>query len=114
MDDPVDDVARIHAHGELAGPQEPVLEGSLAEAARSGARDVLVDLSDVTYVSARVLRQLVVARRRLARTGRGLVVVAPEGPVRRAIELAGPGALDVYDSEREALDAVARRASGNA
>ena len=114
MDDPVGDVANIHAHGELGADQESALEGSLGGAARSGAREVLVDLADVTYISARVLRQLVVARRRLARTGRSLIVVAPDGPVRRAIELAGPGALEVYDSEGDALDAVARRASGNA
>jgi anti-anti-sigma factor len=114
MDDPVGDVARIHVHGELAGDQESALAGHLGGAARSGARDVVIDLSDVTYVSSRALRQLVTARRELAKRGRRLLVVAPEGPVRRAVHLAGPGALEAYDSEREALNGRTGRSSGDA
>ena len=108
MDNPVGDVARIHARGELAGDQESALEDHLGGAARSGARDVVVDLHDVTYVSARALRALVTARRRLARKGCRLVIVVPEGAVRRAVQLAGPGALEVYDSEQDALRASTR------
>lgn len=113
-DTPIGDVARIHVHGELGGDEEPALEGHLGGAARSGARDVVIDLSDVSYVSARALRQLVAARRRFARSGRRLVVIAPDGPVRRAAQLAGPGALETYASEAEALGDSTGSASGNA
>jgi anti-anti-sigma factor len=114
MDEPLNDVVRIHVHGELAGAQEVVLAGHLGTAARTDARDVVIDLTDVSYVSARALRQLVAGRRQLARAGRRLVVIAPEGPVRRAVQLAGPGALKAYSTESEARLGLARPPDGKA
>jgi anti-anti-sigma factor len=104
MEQPIHKVARIQVQGELGSAEERALASHLGGAARSEARDVIVDLTAVRYVSARALRQLVSARRQLAREGRRLILIAPEGPVRRAAELAGPGALEVYADEAEAFD----------
>ena len=94
-------VIRMVVRGHLGGRDEPSFTEHLTSASRSTARDLLVDLTEVTYVTARALRQLVVARRHLRKEGRRLIVIAGEGPVRRAVELAGPGALDVYADEDE-------------
>lgn len=107
MIDPTAGVVRLVIAGDLDGTDETVLAAYLGAASREDTRTVIVDMTEVTHVSARALRQLVLGRRRLGEQHRRLLVIAGEGPVHRALELAGPGALELYDSEREALEAAA-------
>ena len=52
-------------------------------------RAVVVDLSDVRFMDSTGLALMLNAARRLTRRRLGFAVVCPEGPVRRAFDIAG-------------------------
>jgi anti-anti-sigma factor len=77
-----------------AGEVDVVAARQLAAALRAlvGApgADVVVDLTDVTFIDSTGLGAIVATRRRLTRQGIALHVIAPAGsPARRTIDLAG-------------------------
>lgn len=52
-------------------------------------RDVVVDLSDLTFIDAAGLRALARTAHRVHRAGRRLHLVRPDGNLRRLLRLAG-------------------------
>lgn len=82
----------------------PALREQLAEAIDAGRGDVVVDLSGVTFIDSRGLSALLNALRRMTRSRRRLVIVAPGGPVRRVFEMSGlTGTFTIVGSRSEAL-----------
>jgi anti-sigma B factor antagonist len=77
---------------------------SFFRAARSGARRVVADLSEVDYIDTTMLNALVVGHRRMVRD-RGRFAVVCEGPrVGRVLDVTGLGQiLQVFDSREAAL-----------
>jgi len=62
---------------------------ALAVAPRRPPRDCLLDLTGVTSVDSAGVGALLALRRQMLELGARLVVVAPEGPVRRVLEWLG-------------------------
>ncbi len=78
----------LHLAGELDLATVPRLNLQLDELVRQeGGGSVTIDASGLTFVDSTGLHVLINAQRRLTRQGRGLRVIDPPGPVRRAIEL---------------------------
>ena len=73
------------------------LQARIAELADATEGDVVIDLSDVTFVDSSGLFTLIVLRDIVHSSGRGFVLAAPQGEVRRALDLTGM--LDVFTIE---------------
>jgi anti-sigma B factor antagonist len=82
---------------------------SFFDAARSGTRAIVADISHVEYIDTSMLNALVVGHRRMARD-HGRFAVVSRGPlVGRVLELTGLGQiLAVFDSRDAALAHVRR------
>jgi anti-sigma B factor antagonist len=90
--------------GELDGLATAAVRRRLERAITGGARRIVVDLSEVTFVESISLATLVAARHRLAPDGR-LAVVADDGFVRLVLEAAGlMEALNVFGDVDAARD----------
>src|SRR5262245_37342458 len=66
-----------------------LLRDALDELVHSSGREVWVDLTDVEFMDSTGVHALLEARAQLARDGRRLAVIAPPGPARRALQVAG-------------------------
>ena len=77
---------------------------SFFDAARSGTRQVVADLTDVNFIDSSMLNALVVGHRRMLRD-RGRFAVVSRGPkVGRVLELTGLGRiLAVFETRDAAL-----------
>jgi anti-sigma B factor antagonist len=85
--DPIDRGHLVVASGELDISATPRLSTVLAmAAARPGGRLVL-DLCDVTFIDSTALGTILKAAAQLDELGTLLAVVAPDGPVRRLLEM---------------------------
>jgi anti-anti-sigma factor len=76
--------------GELDVAGAPVLREHLAAATRSEGR-VVCDLEHLTYLDSTGISVLIAARKRLAATGRDLVLVGPSERVHKVLEITGVG-----------------------
>lgn len=85
---PVRGTTTVVPRGDLDIATAPELEGWLDDLRRECA-DVVVDLSQVTFLDSSGLRVLWRARREARRTRTGLRLADPTPPARRAIEAAG-------------------------
>jgi anti-sigma B factor antagonist len=81
----------IRARGEVDVMTAPKLSSQLDRILRGQDSDVLVDLSETTFLDSAGLHVLLNAARRLTRRGRHLSVACGPGPVRHVIELARLG-----------------------
>lgn len=82
--------ARVLAlRGELDAYAAPELQERLADALEPGDGDVVVDLSDVTFLDSTILGLLAAGLRRAREQGNELRLVLPSGPARRIFELTG-------------------------
>jgi anti-sigma B factor antagonist len=92
--------------GDIDAYTAPQLRTQLHDATSSGARVVVVDLREVTFIDSAGLGALVGAHRRMLEADGRLRVVRPPALVARAFELTGlDGVLELYD---DADAAVAR------
>ncbi|MTD46353.1 anti-sigma factor antagonist [Conexibacter sp. W3-3-2] len=92
-----------------SGPLDLATAPRLADVLRaeSPGRNVIVDLSDATFIDSTGLAVLLNASRRAVARSTYLVVVCPQGPVLRMFELALLlETLRVVDSVAAALDAL--------
>ncbi|HTL46063.1 MAG TPA: STAS domain-containing protein [Vicinamibacterales bacterium] len=78
----------VSVTGRVSNATSANLEEALEQAA-AGAREVVLDLAGVDYVSSAGLQVLARASERLAGSGGRLVLAAAQPPVRVALELAG-------------------------
>jgi anti-sigma B factor antagonist len=77
---------------------------SFFDAARSGTRRVVADLSAVEFIDSSMLNALVVGHRRMTRDRGHFAVVCSAKQVRRVFELTGLGQiLHVFDTREAAL-----------
>ena len=65
------------------------LQSRLAELAGETAREVILDLSGVTFIDSVGLGVVLKAAGRFHRQGKRLLIVAPDGPAQRILEFAG-------------------------
>lgn len=79
----------IAPSGRLDAAAVPSLEGQLAAALRSGVQRLIVDLSEVTYVSSSALRCLLVAHREMRRRAGSLELVQVRPRIMHTLELCG-------------------------
>jgi anti-sigma B factor antagonist len=79
----------IDLHGEFDVGNAALVRTALAGADADGCPRVIVDLTDVPMLDSTALAVLVVAHKRLRRTGRDLVVVMPEGGMTTKFQIAG-------------------------
>src|SRR3954451_6365598 len=79
--------------GELDIVSSPKLIVAAREALRSGVRAVSVDLSAVTFMDSTGLAALINIQRAVERARGRLIVVCPEGPVRKLFAVCGTEAL---------------------
>ena len=95
--------ALIVASGELDVQSVPELKEHLAEAIDAGAKRIVVDLADVSFIDSISLSALVGARRKLGDDGR-LAVVAVHEYVRLILQATGlEHVLDVFESRDDAV-----------
>ncbi|SEP20584.1 STAS domain-containing protein [Trujillonella endophytica] len=85
----VDGRPTLRVRGELDIATSPQFGDAVADALASGARSLVVDLSETTFLDSTGARQLARTARHTADVGVGLQVVCPAGnrPVRLVIDL---------------------------
>jgi anti-anti-sigma factor len=93
----------LSASGELDVGAAATLRSRLREAHAAGARRIVLDLCDVSFVDSLALAAIVSARRRLGADGR-MAVAACHHYVLLVVEAAGLGdQLDIVGTRAEAL-----------
>jgi anti-sigma B factor antagonist len=77
---------------------------SFFDAARSGTRRVIADLSEIDFIDTSMLNALVVGHRRMVRDQGRFAIVSPGPRLGRVLDLTGLGQiLAVFDTRAEAL-----------
>jgi anti-sigma B factor antagonist len=79
----------VRANGELDVNTAPDLREQLARLVTDGARRVVVDLSDISFVDSTALSVLVSALKRLRQSDGDLELASPNPSVRRVFEITG-------------------------
>ena len=85
--DPIERGHLVVATGELDISATPRLSTVLAMASASPGGRLVLDLSDVAFIDSTALGTILKAAAQLDEAGTNLEVVAPEGPVRRLLEM---------------------------
>jgi anti-anti-sigma factor len=85
--DPIQGGHLIAATGELDISAAPRLSTVLAIACANPADRLVLDLSEVSFLDSTALGTILKAATQLDESGTNLAVVAPEGPVRRLLEM---------------------------
>jgi anti-sigma B factor antagonist len=107
--EPVDGIAVLALSGELDLAAAPVLRERLADAQAAGARGVVLDMAEVTFLDSSALRELLSAEAALRAAGASLVLATVRPPVERLLELTRTtGMLHVAPT----LEAALQRAAG--
>jgi anti-sigma B factor antagonist len=75
--------------GDLDLSSAPVLERELEHLAEAGARRVVIDATDLTFIDSSGIAVLVVAHRTFVERGGGLEVYNPGPLVRRTLDVTG-------------------------
>lgn len=102
----------IHLDGELDLETVPRLRRHLADAVERGGGEVVIDLTDCTFMDSTGLSALLNALRRLTRAGRRLTLVCADGQVLRLMRTTK---LDSTFRLRDSVDsALAADGSGRA
>jgi anti-sigma B factor antagonist len=100
-----DGLRLIDLHGELDLSTAARVRSALTAADEDGCKRVIVDLTDVPIIDSTGLSVLVVAHKRLSRTGRELVVILPETGMTTKFQIAGLDRFfSITTSRAEALD----------
>jgi anti-sigma B factor antagonist len=93
----------LAAAGGLDLGSAPALPAAIEAALDSGARDLWIDLSDVTFIDSTGIHALLDARRRVGTNGCRLAVICPAGTARRTLTLCGAdSALPLFATRDEA------------
>jgi len=79
----------LEASGRIDAASAPLLDSQLAALCASGALDVVLDLTEVTYMSSSGMRVLLLALRRQQAAGGSLVLRGIPDRVMRVLQVAG-------------------------
>jgi stage II sporulation protein AA (anti-sigma F factor antagonist) len=103
----IENVVVIDLAGRLSAASAPELTRLLASAGNDDRRSMLIDLTELDYISSAGLRGLQRAAERLQAAGSALAVTGLCEPVRLAFTLAGPiPNLTIFESRDAALRAI--------
>jgi|SRR5262245_27460609 anti-anti-sigma factor len=101
------DVVILALSGKLHATTAKMFEEKIMEAINSGTQRLVVDLSQLDYVSSSGLRIFVMAAKRLRSTGGRIVLCSVIDHVRQVLDLAGFSSfLPIYNSRDEAIKNV--------
>jgi anti-anti-sigma factor len=101
-------VTIVQAQGRLDAGSAPETEKRLTALAAAGARQVVLDLSGVEYISSAGLRVLLGAAKRLQQAQGKLVLASPLPQARQVLDMAGFSALiPVFDTAAAATACLA-------
>ena len=104
--DPIAGGHLIVASGELDISATGRLSTVLAVASTSPAGRLILDVTDVSFIDSTALGTILKAAAQLEEKGTVLAVVAPEGPVRRLLEVTNlTQRFRVFDTRQAALSA---------
>ena len=99
--DPVDGSHLIVAAGELDLASTSEMSAIFAMAAAGPQEAVVLDLMGVEFIDSSALATILRAAQQLEGAGKRLHVVAPEGPVRRLLEITGTAQRFTLHGTRE-------------
>ena len=100
----------LEADGELDMATAPQLRERMRAAVAAGARDVVLDLTTVTFMDSVAMAAILHVRRDLGPGGRLAVVVPRDSYPYLVLEIAGlPTCLDLFDTREEAVAHLAVR-----
>jgi anti-sigma B factor antagonist len=106
--DPVEGALLVTASGELDLAAAPRLATVLSIATAGAEPTVVLDLSAVDFIDSTALGAIMHASTEAEATGKSMLVVALDGPVRRLLEITNlTGRFRVYPSREAALAAAA-------
>ena len=106
--DPVEGALLVTASGELDLAAAPRLATVLSIATAGAEPCVVLDLTDVDFIDSTALGAIMHASTEAEATGKQMLVVALDGPVRRLLEITNlTGRFRVYPSRDDALAALA-------
>jgi anti-anti-sigma factor len=106
--DPIDGGHLVIASGELDVAATPRLSTVLAMAGTGTGQRVVLDLVAVDFIDSTALGTILRAAGELEQGGHSLAVVAPEGPVRKLLEMTNlTGRFRLFPTRIEALEASA-------
>jgi anti-anti-sigma factor len=106
--DPIDGGHLVIASGELDVAATPRLSTVLAMAGTGTGQRVVLDLVAVDFLDSTARGTILRAAGDLDHAGHSLVVVAPEGPVRKLLEMTNlTGRFRLFPTRIEALEASA-------
>ncbi len=83
----------IALSGELDMATVPTLEEHLVRAESDGAAAIMIDLRELTFMDSTGLHAFLGARNRADTTGRPLLLIGAQAPVRRLFKLTGQDGL---------------------
>ena len=102
--DPIDGGHLVVASGELDVAATPRLSTVLAMACTGAGQRVVLDLVAVDFIDSTALGTILKAAAQLEENANTLEVVAPDGPVRRLLEMTNlTGRFRLYPTRAEAL-----------
>jgi anti-anti-sigma factor len=81
--------ATVWIEGEVEFATAPRLRETLLELAQEGARPVVVDLAEVSFLDSAGISLLIQAKKRLTSGGSDLVLRDPQANIRRVLEISG-------------------------
>jgi anti-sigma B factor antagonist len=106
--DPVEGALLVSAAGELDLAAAPRLATVLSMATAGAEPCVVLDLTAVDFIDSTALGAIMHASTEAESSGKSMLVVALDGPVRRLLEITNlTGRFRVYPSREDALAAAA-------
>jgi anti-anti-sigma factor len=105
--DPVDGSHLIVAGGELDLAATSEMSAIFAMSAAGPQEAVVLDLVRVDFIDSSALGTILRAAQQLEASGKRLHVVAPDGPVRRLLEITGTASRFTLHASRESAFAAA-------
>jgi stage II sporulation protein AA (anti-sigma F factor antagonist) len=102
----------IRPVGEIDYSAIPRLKDALASAASAGADDVIVDLSEVTFIDSGGLDVLLHAHQRQRNTGGGLVLRGVNATIKRLLAVTNLNSVFVVDNSFAADNAASNPEDG--
>jgi anti-anti-sigma factor len=109
--DPIDGGQLVVASGELDVAATPRLSTVLAMAGTGAGQRVVLDLVAVDFIDSTALGTILKGAAHLEENGHSLAVVAPDGPVRRLLEMTNlTGRFRLFPTRVQALEAPAAAA----
>jgi anti-anti-sigma factor len=97
----------VKVSGRLDGVTSPALQSEILARIERGGKKIILDLTDLNYLSSAGLRVIVMAIKRLNAVDGRLAVVSGHWQVARILEVSGFHAmLDMHSTRRSAEDSL--------